>query len=438
VTERRAAEQDRAASEERHRVTLDALEEATALYRVDGASFFPTMMNRAARRLVGAEAGEFAAVVNAGVPNPIAEDGSPIAPADTAAAIAARTGRPVDGTIVGFRRDDATVTWFRVTAHPILDASGKVVMVATTATDITESWTTQKALDAAQARFASMVEHSSDLITITSADECLTYASPAFGRIFGEDGSSHLGRPIWELVHPEDRERVGAIFADLKAVPGGVAAFECRIVRADGSLSHVHISQTNLLDNPAVQGFIGNAHDITDRVEATNRLAHQATHDSLTGLPNRELLLDRLALALARASRSHAPVALLFIDLDGFKQVNDRLGHDSGDAVLIEVARRLTELTRPSDTVARLGGDEFVAVLEGMHELEAFTVAERFQTTLATPYRLSSGIANIKASIGVATSNPGSTVDGLLAAADRSMYAVKGDHARENTGSRQG
>jgi diguanylate cyclase (GGDEF)-like protein len=128
---------------------------------------------------------------------------------------------------------------------------------------------------------------------------------------------------------------------------------------------------------------------------------------------------------------------LLFIDLDGFKLVNDRLGHDSGDMLLIEVARRLTELTRPSDTVARLGGDEFVAVLEGLHELEAFAVAERFQATLARPYRLSSGTANIKASIGVATSTPGSTVDDLLAAADRSMYAIKADHARANSATRQ-
>ena len=169
------------------------------------------------------------------------------------------------------------------------------------------------------------------------------------------------------------------------------------------------------------------AFDVTDRVQLPEQLAHRASHDPLTGLPNRAMLLDILTREVARAGRLGRPAALLFLDLDGFKAVNDRLGHAAGDELLVAVAARLGQCLRVGDSLARLGGDEFVAVLSAPNEeREVVAVAERLIAALARPVILTAGETVVAASIGVTLSSPDrDDPELLLADADAAMYMAK-------------
>ncbi|MGZ3157540.1 MAG: diguanylate cyclase domain-containing protein [Burkholderiaceae bacterium] len=174
-------------------------------------------------------------------------------------------------------------------------------------------------------------------------------------------------------------------------------------------------------------GAVSVFRDVTEAQQKADELAYAADHDALTGLPNRSLLKDRIRHAIARAQRKHENFALLFLDLDRFKEINDRLGHASGDALLIEVAQRLTDSVREEDTIARLGGDEFVVLLDGPAQVEQVkTVAEKILKALRKPYQLGRQSVNVTASIG-STLYPddGQSVDSLLEHADTAMYRAK-------------
>ena len=204
---------------------------------------------------------------------------------------------------------------------------------------------------------------------------------------------------------------------------------EHRARRADGSWRYLESVGNNLSDDPSVGGIVINSRDVTERKALEERLAYQAFHDSSTDLPNRALLMDRLGHSLARAGRRGGRVALLFDDLDNLKQVNDSLGHEAGDEILIAVAGRLRSELRPEDTVARLGGDEFVVLLEDVGGAdEAARVAERVVEALRFPCALRGHDHSVTASVGVALSAArahGGRPDDLLREADRAMYRAK-------------
>lgn len=278
--------------------------------------------------------------------------------------------------------------------------------------------------DPSHPRFEALVTHGRDLVTVTDAERRLVYASPSFRDLLGEDPDAHLGRPVWELVHPDDRPRLGVIFADISNRPGESVTFECRLAHADGSWRRVEVHQVNRLDDPAVRGFVGNTRDVTARVSFAEQLAHQAMHDPLTGLPNRALLLDRLEHALAR--RGPGPrCTVLFMDIDRFKVVNDAHGHTVGDAVLKATAERLTRSVRPGDTVARLGGDEFVAIIDGdVPDDELAALVERLRSAAAEPVEVAGRSLSVALSVGAVRAD-GSTAQELLDGADDAMYAAK-------------
>ncbi|MDQ3952842.1 MAG: EAL domain-containing protein [Actinomycetota bacterium] len=292
----------------------------------------------------------------------------------------------------------------------------------------------RKVLEESEARFRSLVQNSGDVICIVDEQCRAMYSSPAVAEVFGVTAEDVRGDDLLELVHPDERKTVQGILSDLAARPRGSSAkLECRVRHDDGSFKDLEVTATNLLDEPNVGGIVLNARDISQRKVAERdnealqeQLAHQAFHDHLTGLANRALLRERLQHALARVARSREPLAMMFIDLDEFKAVNDSLGHDAGDELLKAVAGRLSESVRPADTIARLGGDEFAILLEGMFSAsEAPRVAERIIRTFTTPFEIDGHPVSIGASIGLALKEDKDGTEELLGNADVAMYAAK-------------
>jgi diguanylate cyclase (GGDEF)-like protein/PAS domain S-box-containing protein len=425
ITQQRALHQELGERAERYRTTLEVLEEGVVQYRIEGSKCVATVVNSAGLSLLGVGNEEYVTILTKGEWSAIDINGQALAGNDWPIPTAIRTGRPVKGAIVGIQRDEHSITWLRINATPSFDNSGGITRVVASASDVTDILASQKALDVVKNRFTAMVEHSSDLIAIIDAHQHLSYASPAFERVLQRRVCDYQGQPIWQFVHPDDWERLGDIFSQLAQQPGGAVTFECRLLHADGTPRHFVITQTNRLDDPAIQGFVGNGHDITDRVAVEASLEHRASHDVLTGLPNRSHFTDRLALAIDRSERSGETFCLYFLDLDGFKVVNDRYGHDVGDQLLVQVAARLREKARPADEVARLGGDEFVLLTEGVADEDAFAIRRRLEGTLEKPFEIAGGSIELRASVGYAVSSVGTNMQEILRAADRNMYDSK-------------
>lgn len=249
------------------------------------------------------------------------------------------------------------------------------------------------------------------------------YVNAAFERVFGYTPAEVIGTSMLALVFDDDRSRT------LQAVDEILSGekkfdFENRWIRKDGRIVHILWSARW---SEAYQVRIAVAHDITDRKQLALRLEHMAQHDALTGLPNRTLFLDRLQTAMRRAHRDDTGLALLFIDLDLFKNVNDQHGHIVGDALLIEMARRLLASIRESDTAGRMGGDEFLVLLNTVHAAEhAQQIAEKIRATLMRPYLINSLSLCISPSIGVALfPEHGSEGQLLIQRSDEAMYTAK-------------
>ncbi len=283
-------------------------------------------------------------------------------------------------------------------------------------------------LSESEERFRSLVQNASDIAMLSDADARLRYVSPAIKRVFGYEPSEVLGKERWGFVHPEDMDLVTAAWEAALKSAEPVAPIEYRARHADGSWRWVELVMGNLLDDPAVGGIVLNIRDITERKAAEEAMLHQAFHDALTALPNRALFLDRLGQALARQRRRGSVTAVLFLDLDRFKWINDSLGHAAGDELLSLVAARLTEAVRPGDSVARFGGDEFVALCDDLDgEWEATAIGERLIKALSAHLCVEGRDITVTASLGIATtaSPAGTTPDSLLRDADAAMYRAK-------------
>ena len=275
-------------------------------------------------------------------------------------------------------------------------------------------------------RFKALIEHGSDGITVTDADGTIRYESPSITRMLGFCPNERLGRSSLDFVHPDDIPLVVNTFERL-AEPGGNATTEIRIVRKDGDWRWAEIHLSNLLDQPDVAGIVANFRDVTERKALEGRLAHQAFHDDLTGLANRALFQDRVEHALAARGRTGALQALIFIDLDDFKTINDAHGHATGDEVLVEVARRIEAAVRTGDTCARFGGDEFAILLEDLPQPGlAYEVGARILESLRDELHTTNGIVELNASLGIVFSTDASEASELIRNADLAMYEAKG------------
>jgi len=276
-------------------------------------------------------------------------------------------------------------------------------------------------------RFRSLVQNSSDVVTIADPDGTIRYLSPSVRGVFGYDYHDLIGSPLSALIAPKQRRDFRQALWQSAVEPGGPTVGEFLVVDRHGRFRPAEITITNLIDDPNVGGLVLNTRDIGDQKRLQDELSHQAFHDSLTGLANRALFKDRVQHALLRTLRRRRPLAVLFLDLDRFKAINDSFGHASGDALLIAVSQRLSDCVRAEDTVARLGGDEFAVLVENLAaDAELEIVAERIRETFRDPIVIDGRELVVAASIGIALSETGEeSADDLLRNADLAMYRAK-------------
>ncbi|MEU0028364.1 EAL domain-containing protein [Streptomyces sp. NPDC006335] len=278
--------------------------------------------------------------------------------------------------------------------------------------------------------FRSLVQGSSDVIMIAAPNGILRYVSPAAAGVYGRPAEELVGTELAGLIHPED---LGCVVHEVRRFLAAnpleepTTRIECRFRSGDGGWLNVESTV-----NRHHGGLIFNSRDVTERVRLQAQLQHNAEHDPLTDLPNRALFTRRVQQALSGRRSSDRGTAVLFIDLDGFKAVNDTIGHQAGDELLVQAARRLQDAVRYGDTASRLGGDEFAALIVGdgtrdrtVRESDILELADRLRVTLSQPYLIDGNDVRVAASIGVAFAEPGLGAGELLRNADLAMYRAK-------------
>ena len=274
-------------------------------------------------------------------------------------------------------------------------------------------------------RIRALVEHSSDIIVVIGPDLNVRWQSTSVETGLGHSPNDVTGRRVSSLAHPDDVQLLESHLAAAMRQSGPVRV-TARFGHAKDGWRDLEVIADNRLTDPEVEGVVLSMRDVSDRKALEDELRHQAFHDSLTGLANRALFEDRLAHCLAGARRHGRPAAILFLDLDDFKTINDSLGHASGDELLQAVARRIAGVVRATDTAARLGGDEFAVLVESLDTLrDAEATAERLLDALMPPFHIAERELRITASIGIAVSDGSTGAENLLRNADTAMYAAK-------------
>ncbi len=380
-------------------------------------------------------------------------DGSPLPLEKQCSTLAWQTGVAHYNVLEGFIRPDGKCCWLQIDALPVKDMEGVVIGVVASFMDVTthvaggkptqleerlldECKRLETALQNSEKHlsrnwqiYEALSEQATDLVLITSLDGTYKYVSPSHKRIMGYDPETLLNKNVFTFIHPEDRKQVIAAFTLAYRDPEIVAKTAFRFPHANGTWLTLECTGRNCLQDPAVQGFIVNARDITDQIKLEEKLRHQALHDALTDLPNRTSLQKRLDQALVNAERQHNCVALLMMDLDRFREINDTFGHQHGDLLLQQVSVRLVQAIGGAGVVFRLGGDEFAILLPKADEESTGIISEQLRIILEDPFIIAGYPLNVEASVGVVL-YPLHGTDGLtlMRRADVAMYAAKSNH----------
>jgi diguanylate cyclase (GGDEF)-like protein/PAS domain S-box-containing protein len=315
--------------------------------------------------------------------------------------------------------------WCELVATDLTDEP-TVASLVVTARTIDERKAAEQRLSRSEARFRSLVQHSSDVVAVIDSDFVVGYASPSISRVLGHPHDELIDRDFLQLVHPEDRAGLVQLTDRLDPTGDRPSRLELRVRDDRDSWRTLDVTASDLRAYPAVQGIVLNAHDVSERKELELDLARQAMFDDLTGLANRLLFRQTLSDALERPRDGQSTVAVLFLDLNEFKTVNDSMGHAIGDDLLAIVGRRLAGLMRATDTAARLGGDEFAMLVVSADREDALRVAQRVQTALSAPMSVGGREITVAGSVGVAYADgPDSSIGDLLRNADTAMYVAK-------------
>ncbi len=359
--------------------------------------------------------------------------GAVVHPADRDA-VAGRVDALMAGDAVGVRAStrlihgDGRIVWVSVHASCVRQSDGTPLYVMTEIEDITDRRRDAAAVAEAEERFRTTFDMAPIGMILTSPDGVLLRVNPAYSDIIGRDGALLVGTNVRELTHPDDLDDN---LTHVEALTAGVIesfSIEKRYLHSDGHPVWTSVSASCVRGASGEPLYlIGHVQDITQSREMREHLAHAAIHDPLTDLPNRDLFADRLEMALRRGKRSGHRVAVMFLDLDRFKMVNDSLGHEVGDRLLQALAERMSGALRASDTLARFGGDEFTVLCDEVaDETHALEIADRLRSTMGEPLTEVGGETFVSFSIGIALSTDadesGST---LLRQADTAMYRAK-------------
>jgi diguanylate cyclase (GGDEF)-like protein/PAS domain S-box-containing protein len=288
-----------------------------------------------------------------------------------------------------------------------------------------------EALRESEQRLQALVANTSDAILVCDVDGTVTYEAPTQGPDPLKKRGHLVGSNLADPVHPADRPTLQGVLQAVSSMPHSTKSIELRTRGEGDDWRYIQLTLTNLLDEPAVSAIVATASDITERKDFEAQLSRRAFYDTLTSLPNRALLLDRIGHAAARGHPRNAMVGVIFVDLDNFKRVNDSLGHHAGDQLLVAASARLEQCVRPTDTVARLGGDEFVVLLEHLGSdavSEGTRVADNILRQFGQPFDLSGRQYFVSASIGLAFARSAGVrtdAEALLRDADVAMYRAK-------------
>jgi diguanylate cyclase (GGDEF)-like protein/PAS domain S-box-containing protein len=335
-------------------------------------------------------------------------------------------GRPTEPLEIRLAHADGTYHWFEMLAHDLRnepDIAGVVI----NAREVTDRKGAEQLLARNEARFRALVQNSSDVVAVIDENAFFTYVSPSIFGMLGYKPDELVGTSALAMLPPDEATPVLRSHSQALADTFEQTSVEVRVRNRDGSWHTVDMTITDLRDEPAVEGIVLNARDVTVRKALEHDLRKQALHDALTGLGNRNMFTDRVNHALKRRHDRDRVIAVLCIDLDDFKTVNDSLGHEMGDELLVLVAERLGSCLRESDTAARLGGDEFAILLDSaFNEREVSGVAERILGLLREPFTIGDRDLTVTASIGIAVSaDRSSSSEVLLRNADMAMYLAK-------------
>lgn len=349
------------------------------------------------------------------------------------AAFEGYVNRALAGETVTYERRSQVVDsdgiWFTVSLTPWRNADGAVIGIISCSMKVHELKLSSEALRVANERLSSHMDNSPLTVLELDASLTITRCSNRVSVLLGLAPGALEGRALLDALHIADaNEPLVSALSRLTSGAEESNRVESNLTHANGHTVYCEWFNSALTDaSGRVTSIMALVQDVSARVEAAQQLLHIATHDTLTGLANRRMLTERLSHALARAERTGEAVAVLFIDLDGFKSVNDKHGHGAGDEVLRDVASRLRRIARATDFVARLGGDEFVILLDtDVHPGSPSMLAERVFDALSAPCRFTGGEAPIGASIGVAMHPPLSNLAAdLIRRADAAMYEAK-------------
>ena len=418
ITDRKLAENALRESEERYRRLVERMREGLAQAGNDGVLQF---VNDRFCEMVGYEREELVGM-QGDLLLAYSEDISLVREK-----IRLRMRHVADQYEVRVRRKDGTIIWLEIGGAPVVDAVGNVVGSIGVHDDVTERRMAEEALRESEARYRLMAENSTDMISRTSNRGVLLYASDACRRLLGYEPSELVGRSFYDFVFDADRDEVRHLSSLIHE--SGPTTFAYRVEKKDGSLIWFETTSRSVRDvfTGKIREIVGVSRDVTERKRVEEQIEYQAYHDALTGLPNRRLFRDRLTVALAHARRMKHPLAVMFLDLDRFKVVNDTLGHSTGDELLKTVGTRLQSSLREEDSIARMGGDEFTILLADLKTTDdSAKIAQKVLDTVAQPLRIDGTELFVTTSIGIALfPSDGDTAEALLANADHAMYRAK-------------
>ncbi len=385
--------------------------------------------NRAAQQILGGKLAEMQQVLSGGAAGFARSDEMSLAPAELLVSRLLSSGEAQYDVLEDFTGPDGAKRWLQLDAVPVYGEHEAIRQVVVTFQDVTERIQTETALHEREQLFRALTEQSNDLTQIIDATGLFRYISPSHRQILGYAPENLLGMSAFALFHPDDLLPMQEAFAGCLKVSGSLVRAECRLRHANGSWLTMDGIAHNCIENPAISGVVITARDISERVAMEQQLRYQAHHDSLTGLSNSTSFIEMLEQAVRVAAGHQQALAVLVLDLDRFKDVNDTFGHHGGDLLLQQVGTRLQQVVPESSVVSRLSGDEFAILLQRANEERVQALVATIQRALEEPCRIDGYPVQIDASIG-GVLYPTHAKDGLtlLRRADMAMYRAKQAH----------